>query len=133
MPIAANHAQGSVRREPGGMDNKMPEERQPAAQAPNQTVPVHHSPHGSPANQRRDEAEWTSEQLLDEGRMGNENATAGHDRQPATGGRFEESGAGPREGGHGYGSFEEEGSPQTSRTGTEGSGDQGARGGRNDP
>jgi general stress protein YciG len=135
MPIApSQHAQGSARREQAAMDNKMPEERQASAQSPEQKAPVSIQPlHAPPADARRDEGDWESEQLLEEGRMGNENASTERDLQPAVGGRFEEHAPGPREGGHGYGSFEEEGSPEASRTGPEGSGDRGQRRGRNNP
>lgn len=91
-----------------GMDNRLPEERHDVAR---EAARVFHQP---PDNERRDEADWDSEQMLEEGRMGNENATEERAAEPSATGRFEQHGEGARQGGHGYGSFEEEGSPQMS-------------------
>jgi general stress protein YciG len=56
----------------------------------------------------RDDADWDSEKLLEEGRMGNENAVEEHNDGQPNSIRFEAEGANQRVGGHGYGSFEEE-------------------------
>ncbi len=60
----------------------------------------------------RDDADWDSEELLEEGRMGNENAIEEHHGGQPSATPFEAEGANQRVGGHGYGSFEEERSPQ---------------------
>jgi hypothetical protein len=73
-------------------------------------TPVFHEP---TVSEVRDESDWDSEELLDEGLRGNENAVEERVGGSAGGGRFEQEGANERQGGHGYGSFEEEGSPQS--------------------
>jgi hypothetical protein len=115
------------------MDNKLPEERQDIARETEstpgraaQTAPLH----VPEANERSDEGDWDSEELLEEGRMGNENAADQRELQPSATGRFEEQGEGARQGGHGYGSFEEEASPQMSHSGQPGKADHGQRRGR---
>jgi general stress protein YciG len=60
----------------------------------------------------RDDGDWDSEELLEEGRMGNENAIEEHNVDQPSDTHFEVEGANQRVGGHGYGSFEEEKSPQ---------------------
>jgi general stress protein YciG len=109
----SQHARGHV-------DNKLPEERQEIAREADSTpgrVAQATPLHIPESNEERDEGDWESEELLEEGRMGNENATDQHGAQPSASGRFEEHGEGARQGGHGYGSFEEEGSPQMSSSG----------------
>jgi general stress protein YciG len=117
----------------GNMDSKLPEERQDIAREAESTpgrmaqaTPLH----VPESNAERDEGDWDSEDLLEEGRMGNENAVDQRGAQPSAPGRFEEHGEGARQGGHGYGSFEEEGSPQITHTGQHGNGDRVQRSGR---
>ncbi len=85
--------------------NPTPEERRAE-------VAVYHQPL---TNELPDDGDLDNEEMLDEGRMGNENATEEHNLGPTSGAHFEEEGEGERTGGHGYGSFEDERSPQQSR------------------
>jgi uncharacterized protein len=112
--LATHHRQAVVNPDGGerarGPNGETAENRESQDQRalPRET-PVFHEP--TPA-ETRDEGDWDSEEMLDEGRLGNENAI--EDRNVPTGlGRFEEEGAAERRGGHGYGSFEEERSPQS--------------------
>jgi len=92
--------------QPMRTENREPQDQR---ELPRET-PVFHEPN---ATLPREQADWDSEEMLDEGRMGNENATEERTGGTGGGGRFEQEGAAERQGGHGYGSFEEEGSPQT--------------------
>jgi uncharacterized protein len=107
---AAMHPNGTERPEEARQAELTQTAGQPQDQRelPRET-PIFHEP--NPATPRA-ESDWDSEELLDEGRMGNENATEERTGGSAGGGRFEQEGAAERQGGHGYGSFEEEGSPQ---------------------
>jgi len=85
-------------------------ERQESEVLPVEPARVLHDP--SDTEMPRDDADWDSEELLEEGRMGNENATEMHNSGQPNDTHFEAEGANQRVGGHGYGSFEEEGAPQ---------------------
>jgi general stress protein YciG len=86
-----------------------PEHQEPEV-LPVEPARIFHNPTDTEA--LRDDADWDSEELLEEGRMGNENAIEEHNAGQPNETPFEAEGANQRNGGHGYGSFEEERSPQ---------------------